>query len=133
MKHLIDSDRVAEYLKGIPKTVALMVPLLASGAGISIITYAEVYEGVYHGRNPERQEQAFLDLLRALTVVGIEATVARRFAMVRGDLRRQGQLIPDADIWIGVTVVEYELTLVTGNRRHFERIPGLQIHTEGSP
>jgi tRNA(fMet)-specific endonuclease VapC len=133
VNHLIDSDRVAEYLKGIPRTVALMTPLLAGGAGISIITYAEVYEGLYHGHNPQQQEQAFTDLLQALTVIGLDAPIARRFAMVRGDLRRQGQLIPDADIWIGVTAVEYGLTLVTGNRRHFERIPGLQIHAEANP
>ena len=133
MNYLIDSDRVAEYLKGIPRIVALMAPLLASGAGISIITYAEVYEGLYYGRDPQRQERAFTDLLQALTVIGLDAAVARRFAMVRGDLRRQGQLIPDADIWIGVTAVEYRLMLVTGNRRHFERIPGLKISSKANP
>ena len=33
----------------------------------------------------------------------------------------------DDDIWIGATALRHDLTLLTNNRRHFERMQGLSI------
>ena len=44
-------------------------------------------------------------------------------------LRRQGQLIPDLDLLIAATALAHDLTLVTRNRHHFERIPDLRLHS----
>ena len=43
-------------------------------------------------------------------------------------LRQQGQLIPDMDLFIASTALEYELTLLTRNVRHFERVPDLALY-----
>ena len=51
-----------------------------------------------------------------------------QFARIRARLRRQGQLIPDLDLLIAATAVTHGLTLVTRNRRHFERIPELALY-----
>ena len=48
-------------------------------------------------------------------------------AEIYGDLHRSGQLISDADILIAATAQVYELTLVTENQAHFQRIPGLSV------
>jgi predicted nucleic acid-binding protein len=56
--------------------------------------------------------------------------VMERFARLRSDLRSQGQLIPDFDILIAATALEYNLTLVTRNLRHFQRIPSLAIYEQ---
>ena len=54
--------------------------------------------------------------------------IACRFARVRGDLRVQGLLIPQADLFIAATALHHDLTLVTRNRRRFDRIPGLTLY-----
>jgi tRNA(fMet)-specific endonuclease VapC len=38
-------------------------------------------------------------------------------------------MIGDSDIWIAATALQYDLTLLTNNRRHFERIDGLRIES----
>ncbi|MDQ2810105.1 MAG: type II toxin-antitoxin system VapC family toxin [Chloroflexota bacterium] len=38
-------------------------------------------------------------------------------------------LIGDADTLIAATALHHDLTLVTGNRRHFSRIPNLTLLT----
>ena len=43
------------------------------------------------------------------------------------DLRAAGNLIQDLDLLIGSTAMCYELTLLTNNRRHFQRMEGLEI------
>jgi tRNA(fMet)-specific endonuclease VapC len=54
--------------------------------------------------------------------------IVERFARQRAALRRQGQLIPDMDLLIAATALEENLTLVTRNIRHFERIPELRLY-----
>jgi predicted nucleic acid-binding protein len=51
-----------------------------------------------------------------------------RFAFIRGELRANGQLIGDADLLIAATALEHDLTLVTQNLHHFNRIPGLKLY-----
>jgi predicted nucleic acid-binding protein len=42
-------------------------------------------------------------------------------------LEEHRNLIPDFDLLIAATVLEQDSMLVTRNRRHFERIPGIQL------
>ncbi len=57
--------------------------------------------------------------------------IAAVFARVRAGLREQGNLIADLDLLIAATAIAYDLTLLTRNRRHFERVPGLSIYDDG--
>jgi tRNA(fMet)-specific endonuclease VapC len=52
-----------------------------------------------------------------------------RFAELRAFLRRRGGLISDFDIIIAATALHYDLTVLTFNVRHFQRIPDLRIYT----
>jgi predicted nucleic acid-binding protein len=49
------------------------------------------------------------------------------FGRLRALLRLQGTLIPDLDLLIAATALQHDLVLLTRNRRHFDRIPGLQF------
>jgi tRNA(fMet)-specific endonuclease VapC len=51
------------------------------------------------------------------------------FGRERGRLRADGMLIGDSDLWIAATALQYHLTLLTNNRRHFERIDGLRLES----
>lgn len=51
MNYLIDSDWVAEYLKGRVEARRLLQALMPDGLTISIITYGEIYEGIYYSRD----------------------------------------------------------------------------------
>lgn len=127
MSYLIDTDWLIDYLSGRPQAVALLESLIPAPFFISIITYAEVYEGVYYNQNPQQQEQAFGQFLQAASVVGISEEVAQVWATIRGSLRRTGLLIPPADLFIAATAVFHDLTLVTRNLKHFDRVPDLKL------
>jgi hypothetical protein len=45
---------------------------------------------------------------------------------LKNRLREKGQLIPENDIWVGATCIQYNLTLVSKDE-HFEFIEGLSI------
>ena len=57
-----------------------------------------------------------------------EAT-AKIFGRERGRLRAAGMMIGDMDLLIAATALQYDLTLLTNNRSHFDRIEGLRIES----
>jgi len=61
--------------------------------------------------------------------VGIDEETAKIFGRERGRLRAAGMIIGDLDLLIGATALQHHLTLLTNNRRHFERIDGLRMES----
>lgn len=133
MKYLVDTDWVAAYLKGQRHEVSELTALAPDGLAISLIMFGEVYEGIYYGHDPVTQARGFRQFLRAVKVLPLNRAVMQRFARIRGELRAKGQLIGDPDILIAVTAIHYRLTLITGNLRHFARIPDLQLYGQPRP
>lgn len=128
MSYLLDTDIVIEYLKGTRRAVELVNGLRAEGLAISLVTYGEVYEGVYFGTSVSSAERGFRTFLRDVDVLQLNRAMMRRFGQLRGALRRSGLLIPDPDLLIAVTALHHDLVLVTRNVRHFERVPDLLRH-----
>ncbi len=128
MKYLIDTDWVADWLAGKPAAVDLLTPLADQGLAISIITFGEIYEGIYFATDPAKAEAGFRNFLREVRVLPLSRSTMKRFARIRGELRRSGQIIGDPDILIGATALSHDLTLLTRNVNHFERIPDLRLY-----
>jgi tRNA(fMet)-specific endonuclease VapC len=127
MRYLIDTHWIASYLNGRTEAVNLFASIEQEDLAISQVTYGEIYEGIYVGQDPQRYERAFREVLRAVDVFPLTQTIWRRFARLRGELRQQGQLIADLDLLIAATALQHDCLLLTRNRRHFERIPQLQL------
>ena len=128
MKYLVETDRAADWLNGQTEALELLKSLAADGLAISLISLGELYEGIYFGRDPVRDERGLRSFLRFVDVLPLNQSIIKRFARIRGELRRQGQLIGDPDILIGATALYHGLIVITRNTRHFARIPGIYIH-----
>lgn len=127
MRYLVDTDWVIDYLKGKPAALTLLSRLSDEGIGISIITYGEIYEGIYFGGKQQSTEDGFGYFIQSTNVLTLTFPIMKRFARIRGNLRARGQLISDPDLLIAATALEHDLILVTRNVGHFERIPDLQL------
>jgi len=127
VKYLVETDRAADWLKGRPDAVELLRSLAPEGLAISLISLGELYEGIYFGRDPAGNEKSLRAFLRFVDVLPLNRPIMKRFARIRGELRRQGQLIGDPDILIGATAIQHELVVVTRNDRHFARIPEISL------
>jgi len=62
------------------------------------------------------------DVLSVFLRRGASPSAQRRLAEVSA-----GQRLDDPDLRIAAICVAHDLTLVTGNVRHFERVPGLRV------
>jgi predicted nucleic acid-binding protein len=129
LRYLVDTDWVIDHLNQIERVVNRLRELRLQGLALSIASLAELYEGVHYSRNPAQSQQALDIFLEDVTVLGIDEEICKIFGRERGRLRRQGQLIGDLDLLIAATCVHYGLTLLTNNRRHFDRIEELPIQS----
>lgn len=127
MRYLVDTDWVIHYLKGHPKIVARIQDLSAEEIALSVISLAELYEGVFYSRDPRKSEAALQDFLRGIKLLGIDEETTRLFGRERGRMRAEGKTVGDFDLLIGATALHHGLTVLTNNRRHFELIKKLQI------
>jgi tRNA(fMet)-specific endonuclease VapC len=126
--YLIDSDVVADALKGRPQAVQQLSTLAPNGLAISLITYGEIYEGILYSQNPTASERVFRQFLRDVTVIPLTRPIMRRFAQLRGQLRAAGNIISDFDLLIAATAIHNNLALVSRNKKHFQRVPGLSLY-----
>ena len=70
-----------------------------------------------------------------VSVIPFDGTAARTYGLLRAELEKLGTPISEPDLRIASIAMAHSLILVTGNERHFSRIPSLQIENwlkEGS-
>jgi tRNA(fMet)-specific endonuclease VapC len=130
MNYLIDTDWVIDHLNRVESVTGRLDELAPEGLALSVVSLGELYEGVYYSRDPDRSGaslQRFLN--RELTLLGIDEETCKIFGQQRGRLRVSGQRIGDMDLMIAATALQYDLILLSNNRRHFDRIDGLQIES----
>ena len=127
ISYLIDTDRIIDFLKGDKKTVEKLTSLLDEGLAVSVISLAELYEGVYGSDNPERRMNGLNDFLTSVNVLEVNNEISMVFGKKRAALRKDGKLIDNFDLLIAATCLHYDLTLITNNTQHFERIEELNI------
>jgi predicted nucleic acid-binding protein len=129
VSYIIDTDWAVHHLNGVRTIRAKLKQLQPEGLGLSIISLAELYEGVIYSHDPEKSKNQFEEFLSSVTVIEITDEICRIFGQQRGILRRQGLMIGDFDLIIATTCLHYNFTLLTNNLRHLERIEGLKIIT----
>lgn len=115
MTFLVDTDWVIDYLKGRQRALDLFAGLITEGIAISLISYGEIYEGIYYGGRQQSAELGFTQFLEIATVLSLIQLIMRRFARMRGELRQRGFRVGDSDLLIAATAVEHNLILVTRN------------------
>jgi tRNA(fMet)-specific endonuclease VapC len=93
------------------------------------VTVGELFEGAFRSAAKERHLINIEErVLPAVMILPFDLPTARVFGMIRAELEGDGDILPDADLQIAATAIFHDLELVTGNIRHFQRIPNLRLN-----
>lgn len=79
---------------------------------VSSIVLGELYYGAFG--SPTRPDAALLDIQaveQKATVLAADATTALIYGRIGQELKRRGFNMPDNDLWIAATAIQYDLTL----------------------
>jgi tRNA(fMet)-specific endonuclease VapC len=94
---------------------------------VSSIVLGELYYGAYG--SPTRPDAAVADveaIERTIATLPLDATIARIYAQVKHDLKRRGLTMPDNDLWIAATALQYDVMLAARDA-HFNWITDLRV------
>jgi predicted nucleic acid-binding protein len=130
--YLFDTDVISELLRPTPAAgfVRWIQSVSREDQFVSAITVGELYQGAYGSTNTERHlENIEKRVLPAVTVLPFDAAVAKAFGRLRAELYAAGKPLEDSDLQIAATALYHGLTLVTGNLKHFRRVPELRLST----
>jgi predicted nucleic acid-binding protein len=130
VNYLFDTDVLSNTLKKRPSP-----GLLARLAGIpveaqftSAITVGEMLYGALRSdRKADLLARLATEVWPRLQVLSFDSTAAAEYARIRFDLEVSGTPLAEPDLRIAAIAVSRRMTLVTGNVRHFERVPGLAV------
>lgn len=125
---LFDTDVLTTFLKPRPPARLLrrLARVPASAQFTSTVTISEI---VYGAHKSDRAEDHIRNLetvlLPAVNVLGFDAKAAYVAGEIRAALEIRGTPLLFADIQIAAIAIANDLVLVSGNEKHFRRIPGL--------
>lgn len=128
--YLFDADAISEPLKKrpLPDFLAWLATVPRERQFTSAVVIGELFAGAY------RQEASAHHLtnieervLASVTVIPFDAATARVYGRLSAELRDAGSPLAVSDLQIAATALHHDLELVSGNLRHFGRIPGLRL------
>ena len=131
MQYLLDTDICSYVIRARdPELLAVMQDKARSGADISIsaVTYAELRSGAERSRSAERYNRAILLFCERLTgVLPWDKAAADEFATLEANLLGTGRSIGSNHTMIAAHALSLGRVLITNNRKHFSRVPGLEL------
>jgi len=98
--------------------------------GISVVTVAELLHGVERADSETRKirRQAFVEkVIETFPVLPFDTGVARIYARIWASLLQRGFTVGAHDLIIAATAISLDYTVITANRRDFEKIEGLRL------
>ena len=129
--YLLDTDVLSNLLKRAP-SMALITKLAAVPAEWQFTSGITLGELLYGARRRGPLADTLLAqiesrLLPELPVLPFDASAARRYGAIRCELEQRGTPVGDANLRIAAIALARGLTVVTGNERHFRRVPDLPV------
>ena len=128
--YLLDTDILSNLMKRAPESalVARLARVPPEDQFTSSVTLGELLYGAHRSsRTAALLERIEETLLAELPILPFDAAAARRYGELRAELERRGTLIGDADTRVAAIALSRGLMVVTGNERHFQQVPGLEI------
>lgn len=118
-----DTDVLIDALRGKGAADRIRAELATGRLATTVVSVYELLAGAKSERDREQIER----LLAAIEPLPVDPAAAREAASIARELEARGLRIGPADTLIAGICRLRSATLLTRNRAHFERVPGLVV------
>ena len=128
--YLFDTDIITNILKKRPSKnlVKKLSQLNRDLQFISTITIAEIVYGAMRSERPSYHINNLVNLIiPSVNILTFDSPSAFIYGEIRADLEIKGKILNHTDMQIASIAITNDLTLITGNTKHFSRIDRLQL------
>lgn len=123
---ILDTDVCIEILRGKQKVIERRAAIIDEVA-TTWITACELSYGAEKSRYRDANALLVTSFLATLPVLGLNLAAAEHFGRTKSQLESAGFRVADADLLIASIAMAHGGMIVTGNRRHYDRITGLPM------
>ncbi|MEK6910611.1 MAG: type II toxin-antitoxin system VapC family toxin [Nanoarchaeota archaeon] len=125
----LDTSFVIDYLRGRENARKVYQNFKISGESLNIsaIVITELITGAYVSKKTEEEISKVKNFLAETSIFDFTEDDAFEAGKIEAQLMKKGDSIEPEDIMIASTALLNEETLVTRNKKHFEKIPNLKI------
>ena len=123
---VMDTDVCIELLRG-NKRVIEHRRKVADEVVISFMTVGELIYGAERSSRPEHNCDLVERFLLTTTCLQSDRALMEKFGVLKAELVGRGETLPDADILVAAAALSRGASLVSGNKAHFARFPGLKV------
>lgn len=126
MKYLLDTNALVAMFR---KQHNVREQILSKGirnCAVSIVTIAELKVGAYK-TNDYRQWKEVFETQNSFATIPIDHDTFDKYAQFRALLEKQGKKIDSLDLLIACSAIQNNMIVITHNKEHFDRIPGIQL------
>ena len=128
MNYLLDTNICIYLMKGgYPKIEARLMMCRSDEVVLSSIVASELMYGAENSQNREKNLSQLKSFLGGFYVLPYGSESFEPYGQIRAYLRRKGQPIGAADMFIAAQAVAHNLVLVTNNEKEFNRVPNLRV------
>jgi predicted nucleic acid-binding protein len=127
---IFDTDIYTNVIRKIPSETLLdrLKKVPRRDQFTTTITIGEVYYGLMKASNRTRLLKLVEDvLLPRATILPFGFSAAKKYGEIRNSLEKQGTPLAHADLQIAAIALTMNMTLVTGNLKHFQRVPEIAV------
>ncbi len=125
--YLLDTDTIIYTLKGNEAVNKHLRLHIEDPMKMSIITLLELYYGAHKSRRVASNLAKVKRLEAEFEILPTGKESAEIFGMLKATLEKSGLRLDDFDLIIAACAMVHNLTLVTNNLAHFQRIEGLKL------
>jgi tRNA(fMet)-specific endonuclease VapC len=123
---VLDTDVCVEILRG-NREVIRRRETVRDEVATTWVTAAELLYGAARSAAPDENALLARRFLATIDVFGLDPGSADRFGTLKASLEAEGRRLADFDLVIAAITLSLGAVLVTGNRRHYDRVPGLEL------
>jgi tRNA(fMet)-specific endonuclease VapC len=123
---MLDTDTASYAMRGEGGVARKILQHRRSDLCVSALTLAQLRHGAAN-RNSARLHVLIDVFIGDIAVLPFDQTCADRYANLAASLARRGSPIGEFDTLIAAHALALDLTLVTNNVKHFQRVRGLRV------
>ena len=97
---------------------------------VSFITVGEILYGARKKKWSDARIERAKQKLKSVVIVPYDYELCARYGELKATLEFGGITIALHDLWIAACALRHSIPLVSNNRKHFERISGLELISE---
>lgn len=126
----LDTDLLVAILRGDDEAEEKIRQLDEEGRNATTsINAFEIFYGAYKSKRREKNVEGSKRLLSRMDILSIDGGAAEKAGSIFAKIELEGLPVEFRDVLIAASSIENHLTLVTRNKKHYQRISDLSIET----